>query len=60
MQGDTKGYKIGDQYESYFLAFTVVRWVDLLYLSEVLPIPTQRCRWKHRTAWVQSLMEITN
>lgn len=42
MQGDTKGYKIGDQYELYFLTFTVVGWVDLLYLAEVLETSASR------------------
>lgn len=30
MQGDTKGYAIGDQFGTYFLTFTVVDWVDLI------------------------------
>ncbi|MBK7096998.1 MAG: transposase [Saprospiraceae bacterium] len=34
MQGDTKGYKIGDQYETYFLTFTVVGWVDVFTRQE--------------------------
>ncbi len=42
MQGDTKGYKIGDQYELYFLTFTVGDWVDLLYLAEVLETSDSR------------------
>jgi len=34
MQREIKGYAIGDQYETYFLTFTVVGWVDLFTRKE--------------------------
>lgn len=34
MDVDIKGYKIGDQYGTYFLTFTVVGWVDLFTRKE--------------------------
>jgi putative transposase len=34
MKGDIKGYVIGDQYETYFLTFTIVGWVDLFTRNE--------------------------